>query len=286
MTELFDYYKLSLKLITEQLGTCTEASIYNEHVLKKAQKLIKEANRLTVKVKKSLEKYKGDEIPEDKQVEELKGIIRRYQEVLGRTEEIPSKMEEVLEYAKELEESLAEALQKGGETHSGTIFMRSKEGKIGISTHMILGNLKENAKIVTNNSLNKEGNIFKSKVSVQECFALDVKPVEDFMLASGDILRNADDTPKLLERPIKFDRMGKVETAIARSEVLPSGTEFTCHLRVRKGSIVTQEVLEQFLGYGKNNGLGQWRGSGHKGAYMYKLDLCDNPTPVDKDGWK
>jgi hypothetical protein len=43
-------------------------------------------------------------------------------------------------------------------------------------------------------------------------------------------------------------------------------------------------VLKKLLDYGKNNGLGQWRGSGNKGAYAYKLDAIDYKETLP-DGW-
>lgn len=284
---MFDYYKLSLKLLTDQLGTCTKASIYDEHILKKAQKMIKEANRQGAKVRKALEKYKGEAISPTKELEELKGIIRRYEELLGKKSELPDEADELLDHAKTLEEEFDE-LAANREQRQATVFMRTADGKIQVSTHMILGNLKENAKISTNNST--EGSptkLFKSKVSVQESLSLDVKPVEEFMYPNGDISRDEKGQPKLLERPIRFERMGHTETAIALSEVLPAGTEYSpVHLRVRKGSVVTEDVLRQLLDLGKNNGLGQWRGSGHKGSYCFKLEKVDAvPTNQVPDGW-
>ena len=287
MTEVYCYYKLHLRLLTEQLGTCTKASIYDEHVLKKAQKMIKEANKQGSKLLKAYEKYKGTpEIPPQKELAELQGIIRRYEELLGQKSEMPTDAEGVLEYAKTLEEDFEEKINNNGERQA-TIFMRNKEGKVQVSTHMILGNLKENARIITNNSIEGAPKIFKYKTSVNESLSLDVKPIENFMYPNQDIIRDEKGNPKLLERPIRFDRMGKIETAIALSEVLPAGTEYSVvHLRVRIGSVLTQEVLESLFELGKNNGLGQWRGSGKKGTYQFKLEPCENPITPDPEGWR
>lgn len=309
MSENFVYYKLQIRLASEQLGTCTQASIFDEHILKKSQKMIADANRKKDKLTKALTKYAGVEITELKEIKELQGIIRRYQEVIGKIEEIPDDLEPLLEYAANLDAEYNEIIKKENEGKS-TCFMRSKEGKPMISSHMIIGNIKENLKIIINNSSEKKENkIVKSKVAVGEILALDIKPIEEFMYPDMDIvrerktghrkedfelvIRSIDEMdeklpPHILERPIKFERMGKVETAISRSEYLPKGTQFTVNLRVRKDSPLSENdaaPLRKILDFGKSNGLGQWRGSGSKGQYFYKLDKLDKDPTLIPDGW-
>ncbi len=282
----FDYYKFEIRLTSEQLGTCTEASIYNDHILKKSQKAIAEANKLRKRTLKAFEKYKGTEaIPEEKEIAEVQGVIRRYQEVLGKQEDLPTEMKELLEYAESLNNEYEEAI-KAGEQRKSTVFMRSTDGRPMISTHMFLGNIKENLRIIVNNSDKESADkVLPSKVAIGETMALDVKPVEKFVIPSMDILRLSNGDPDLLERPICFDQMGKKVTAIALSERLPEGAEYSLHLRVRRESPIKQAVLEKLLDLGKSNGMGQWRGSGGKGQYVYRLTKVDyDPTPVPK-GW-
>jgi len=289
LKDLFDYYMLEIKLTREMLGTCTEASIYHNHVLKKAQKMIKEANRMATKVKKAYEKYKGVELPPEKEVAEIQGIIRRYQEVLGKSDNLPDSMDDLLDYAQELEAEFNEVCKKGEEVKA-TVFMRDKEGHAIISSHMILGNLKENFKTMVNNTTApKTEKLAKSKVSVQEMLTLDVKPVEHFIKPSEDVTKGEDGKPLIKERPIRFeDNFGNTVTAIAMSEELPIGTEFKCHLRVRKDSPINDknaEALIVLFHMGKNNGLGQWRGSGGMGQYVFRLKKVDyDPTPIP-EGW-
>jgi hypothetical protein len=284
----YTYYNLKLKLLTEQLGTCTEVSIYEKHVQEKAKKEIADANRLA----KKLSKYKGVEFSDDKQAEELKGILRSYMQRSGILHELPNTIPELIELAAEIKEEFESKMDDGGS--APTVFMRGTDGWPIISSHMILGNLKENLKIMTNNG---DKSIAKSKVSVGEMGALDIKVVKDFLRPSMDIVREDDGEPKydvrgwpnakpkLLERPIKFDRMGKIETAICRSEVLPVGTEYECHLRIRTGSpLNNMDVLKTLLDMGKNNGLGQWRGSGNKGSFAYKLEKVTYQEKLP-EGW-
>lgn len=288
----FVYVKLDVKLMVEQLGTATAASIYAVHVLKKAQKMIKKANKLSGKVSKAFQKYQGtDPISELKEVKELQGIIRSYQEALGKKDELPNDVEELLAYSKVCEEEY-DALVAEGEEQKATIFLKDKDGWPMISTHMFLGNLKENLKIIVNNDTGpKENKLVKSKVAVQEMLALDVKPVEYFVRPSHDIMRAENGKPLICERPIKFERMGKTETAIALSEQLPAKTEYSVHLRIRKGCPAAADdfaMLRLLLDMGKNNGLGQWRGSGSRGQFRYKLTEVKEktlPKDPDFDGW-
>jgi hypothetical protein len=282
----FTYYKVGYKLLTDCFSTCSKATIYNAHVLKLAQEKIKEANSLRKKLSKALEKYKGSDISSDKEYQELAGIVRRYQELLVKNDPLPETKESLLEYAQLLEEEFTSLNGKGMEP---TFFMRAPDGKIELSTHMFLGNLKENLKIITNNSTDKkEDKIAPSKVAVGEMLTLDVKPVEKFSIASEDVIREEDGTPKLGVRPLRFQGMHGMETALSASEMLPTGTEFFVHFRVRTASpmnVNEAEPIRRLLDLGKNNGIGQWRGSGCKGQYCYKFEPVDyNPTELP-EGW-
>jgi len=295
----FTYYKLQLKLLTPMLGTGTEASIYHEHVIEKAKKEIASANRLAAKVAKAQQKYVGAELTEDKSLKELKSVLRTYCQLVGRPLDIPSNdAQAILIMAQEVEAEFQEQI-KARETVKATVFMRNADGTPIIGTHMVLGNLKENLRIVVNSG---DKTLIKSKVAVAETMALDVKFVEDFMVASNDILRgtqaDADKLPCgkgkntvdgkgriLLERPIRFDRMGKQETAIQLSEQLPVGTEFSCTMRVRSESAMNLEALKKTLDLGKSNGLGAWRGSGNMGSYCYKIEEIEYQENLP-GGWE
>lgn len=283
------------------LGTCTETSIYHEHVLQKAKKEIAKANRLGAKIQKNLEKYKGSELPDDKIVQELQGVMRSFLQALGKPLEVPDTVDELLEKNIELDEEFQEKLKKM-EQVKATVFMKDNEGWPMISTHMILGNLKENLKVMVNNG---DKSIIRSKVAVGETMALDVKPVDGFMKPNTDILRaktqeEVDVMPVadkgrntldlntgrvLLERPIRFERMGKTETAIALSEQLPAGTEFETVLRVRDNSPIDIEALHKLFDLGKSNGFGSWRGSGNMGAYFFRIEGLPEYKEETPDGW-
>jgi hypothetical protein len=286
--EVWEYYRVDFKITREFLGTCSEASIMAEHVLKKAQKEIKKANKLSGAVSKAAEKWKGEELSDDKMVKELQGIITTFAELSGKIiDPMPYDIDDLLELAERTEQEYYSLIGKNEQ--KATVFMRETKSDGStwpiISTHMILGNLKENARNITNNG---DKSIFPSKVSIGEIMSLDVKPVEQFMKPSHDIVRKENGERDLLERPIRFNRMGKDITAISTSERLPVGTEFGCVLRVRKRSGMTEEALRFLFELGKNNGFGSWRGSGNMGAYRFKLEKLQNykePVPPGFEGW-
>ena len=289
----WDYYSILFRLRRAMLGTCTEASIMQEHVIQKARKQIKKANRLSDRIVKSLDKFKGDTISADKEIEEVKKIIMAFAELTASplSTDLPNDLSSLLKIASTVKKDYDELVAKG-EQAKFTVFM--KEPKNGepsvlwpvISTHMILGNLKENLKIITNNG---DKTILSTKVSIGETMALDVKAVEEFMTPNMDIMRHPDGKPLIEERPISFNRMGKTETAIAASEQLPKGAQFGCNLRIRKGSPIDEIALKKLFTYGKNNGLGANRGAGNFGSYDYKLTKLSNYVEVvegHNDGWR
>lgn len=327
----YRYYRVALRLFRPQLGSCPDTSIYYEHKLKKAKDDIKRANKLAEKIGKRLnketKKWVGPEITDDKEIKELTACVRSYQALTGIFGDIPTDKEELLAYAKDLQIAHDEMI-KQGESEKYTVFMRDKDGMPIISSHMILGNLKENLRIITNNTTDgKDDKAAKSKVAVGEMMALDVKVVEEFLEPVDkdgkrvDIMRKTTGEkdllklsfasveerdsqeeavrveqelakgkdgklkPDICERPLHFSIKGQPASAIALSEQLPPDTEYHFHLRVRAKSPVSTALLKELLTYGKNNGLGPWRGSGNKGAFHYQIEeIKDDPTPIP-EGW-
>ena len=298
----FKYYNLKIKLKSEQLGSCPDkASIWDAHILQKIKKQLKELNKTKKKISKADDKVIGAEnsLTPDKEKKEILGIIYAVEEQLGSKtsglEELS--YEELMAHAKTVEQEWSELLSNG-EAKSATVFMRNKEGRPVISTHMLLGNLKEISRNMANNSKMKNENeeeakkkqYFKSKVSIGELFAQDVKAVEDFVPASNDIVRKENGERDLLERPLLKEVMGKKESCIAISERLPEGTEYEMTLRVRADSPVLcmdgdHEVLWHLLDHGKSCGLGPWRGSGQKGAYYFQLTNLPDYVEKKPEGW-
>jgi hypothetical protein len=274
------YYKLYLIFDREVLGAQATLSIYEGHMKEVIKKEMKMVNRLAEKTQKL---DMRQEISPSKELDEFKGAVRKLQETLGKKEALPEEREELLAYAKELEDEYREAV---GDAKITTFNIDPVTKKVRISSHVILGNMKENIKILKES--NQQHFINSSKTGCDRMMALDIKVVEPWLYPDQDIVRKEDGTPFILERPISFpDGFGGTRTAIAQSEILPIGTKLDCTLRCRNGSSVAEEQnIVKLLEFGKNNGIGPWRGSGNKGAYRFKLEKLDDYVEVYADGYR
>ena len=271
---MFVYYRFRLHFTTKVLGTSSgDVSIWNQHIVQKAKKLIKEANASRKRLSKELAKYKGSEFSDEKTILELQGIIRRQQQILGQAYIVPDNVNEILELGQSLQTEIEEKLAERDSARI-TGFLRDADGHAIMSSHMLIGNLKENLTSMVNLTEKDTGGIrsyVKSKINVGEILTNDVRPVSEFMKPDQDIMRKEDGTPFIFERPIRFQNRehGGQEVSIAQSEALPEGTEVEVFLRIRKESVILN-ILEALLNLGKNNGIGQNRRSGF-GAYLYNL---------------
>lgn len=287
MANVFEYYDLQIRLRQVMLGTNSSVDPMKEHCINKSRQQIELANRSTKKISKSLKKYVGPNISEEKELEELKGILRAQQELLNVKEPIPETLEEILVYAADIQQRLDNHFEDS-ELHKSTVFLRDEKGNVGISSHMLLGQFKA---VLSNviNSGNKD--IIKSKVQLGENMSMDIKFLETFLVASQDIIRDPETKERVLNvRPIRFSRMGQTVSALAASEQLPAGTIFSTTMRVRKDSNLNNvEVLEFILDHGKNIGLGSFRNSNHYGSFDYKLKKLPNfveKVEGEDLGWK
>lgn len=69
------------------------------------------------------------------------------------------------------------------------------------------------------------------------------------------------------QRPLRAQTMQGERVALANSETVPAGTWFQCDVCAFDDSL--WDTIEEWLDYGKFNGLGQWRSSG-KGAFVWE----------------
>lgn len=69
------------------------------------------------------------------------------------------------------------------------------------------------------------------------------------------------------QRPLRAQTMQGERVALANSETVPIGTTFECDICAFDDSLWDQ--IEEWLDYGKFNGLGQWRSSG-KGSFTWE----------------
>ena len=75
---------------------------------------------------------------------------------------------------------------------------------------------------------------------------------------------------EFLERPLRAETAQGPRVALARSEMLPSGTKISCGITVL-GEVISEKALREILDYGYWQGLGQWRNGGW-GRFRYVLE--------------
>lgn len=74
----------------------------------------------------------------------------------------------------------------------------------------------------------------------------------------------------VLERPLRAETARGPRVALAASEMLPAGTWCDVKIVVLAPQIISEELLREWLDYGRWLGLGQWR-SGSYGRFGHNL---------------
>lgn len=152
-------------------------------------------------------------------------------------------------------ETFPELMEKGT-----TGFHRDADGSPMVFNYAIHGMLKEAASKLNGTVAGIKG--FRSKVE----FGILIQPRRIKLVGEmGDIL----------ERPLRAtDQMGRVRTALSRSETMKPGTyiEFEIHaLKVEKFN-ATEHVVRELMDFAQTLGFGQWRNSKMYGQFEYTLE--------------
>jgi len=159
------------------------------------------------------------------------------------------------------DELLPEAVEKGT-----TVFYRwpKDENIPALLNYQVLGFLKASAQ-VQNGRVEGGVKALKSKVENNIFVSPRVIPLE---LPEGGEM-------DYLERPLRAETMQGPRVTLARSEMLPEGTRFSCGVEILDGGAINEGVLRDLLDYGYYRGLGQWHNSGSYGTFRYTLTRED-----------
>ncbi len=150
-------------------------------------------------------------------------------------------------------ESLPEALEKGT-----TIFPK-KNGQPVIWDYQIKGFLKAAGQVL-NGQVDGGTKALRSKVNNLIFITPRQIPLQ---IPEGGMI-------EFLERPLRAETAQGPRVALARSEMLPSGTKISCGITVL-GEVISEKALREILDYGYWQGLGQWRNGGW-GRFRYVLE--------------
>lgn len=131
-----------------------------------------------------------------------------------------------------------------------TTFLTDSEGRPHLKDYHFKGFLKEAAKAKKQSGTVKQ---LRSKV-VQFLF---VSPV--VLYFSDDNLKS--DALEVFERPLRAETARGPRTTIARSDVVPAGTQISFTIQSLNPAM-TEKIISQLLWYGQYMGLGCFRGGG------------------------
>jgi hypothetical protein len=161
-----------------------------------------------------------------------------------------------MEHLPEDEEQLLPDLLEEGTT----IFHRdAKTGAPLLMNYHVLGFLKEAARVQNGQVTGGVRNL-RSKVEQRVFISPRFLPL--VLPKDGEL--------DYLERPLRAETAKGPRVALARSEMLPEGTSFSCGITLLKGEI-SETILEELLDYGMFRGMGLWRNSGAYGTFRYEL---------------
>lgn len=155
------------------------------------------------------------------------------------------------------DELLPEAVEKGT-----TVFYRcpNDEQQPAMLSYQILGFLKASAGVQNGRV---EGNVKALKSKVENNVFLSPRVIPLVLPADGEM--------DYLERPLRAETMQGPRVTLARSEMLPEGTRFSCGIEILEKGPISEEILRDLLDYGYYRGLGQWHNSGAYGTFRYTL---------------
>ncbi len=66
----------------------------------------------------------------------------------------------------------------------------------------------------------------------------------------------------MVERPLRAQTAQGERVSLARSDAAPEGTTINFSITVLDDATITEDVIREWLDYGKLRGIGQWRNSG------------------------
>lgn len=159
------------------------------------------------------------------------------------------------------DELLPEAVEKGT-----TVFYRTDESgeHCALLNYQVLGFLKASAQVQNGRV---EGGVKALKSKVENNIFISPRLIPLVMPADGEM--------DYLERPLRAETMQGPRVTLARSEMLPEGTKFSCGVEILDGGQIKEEILRDLLDYGYYRGLGQWHNSGAYGTFRYTLTRQD-----------
>jgi hypothetical protein len=162
--------------------------------------------------------------------------------------------------AQTLEEEVAsvgveETIEKGM-----TVFCRDENGKPFIFDYVIKGFFKDSCSALARCKDTKSSKIKAFKKIIDGCIFPEPRKIM-LELPAGTTIGNC-------QRPLRGQTAQGERIALANSETVPIGTSIEVNIVIMNADF--EELVEEWLDYGKYKGLGQWRNSG-KGRFTWAM---------------
>jgi hypothetical protein len=168
---------------------------------------------------------------------------------------IASKAPDKTTLAEELETlSVGEMVEK-----SQTVFARAADGTPILWDYQIKGFFKDACGMLSRVKGETESSTLKAYKKVIDGLVF-VRPRQIPIVFSGKVGN--------CQRPLRAQTAQGERTALANSETIPAGATAEFAVQLLDGTL--EPVLLEWLDYGRDRGLGQWRNSG-KGTFTYEV---------------
>ena len=138
-----------------------------------------------------------------------------------------------------------------------TVFHHLADGAPCLYDYQVKGMLKESAEV-----LNGIHGVKALRSKVESTVFISPRRIRLSLPSGQDI--------DYLERPLRAQTARGPRVALARSEMLPTGTTLRCGVEIIDSKGITETILRELLDYGYYHGLGQWR-TGGCGRFRYEL---------------
>lgn len=151
-----------------------------------------------------------------------------------------------------------------------TVFFRDTDGTPMIGTHMIYGFFKAACGYLRRDKTSKSAKVSAHLKNINGL----LKVYPDANEVGGRFLRlnlPEGETIGDCQRSLRASTMQGDRVALSHSETVPAGTTTEFDIVLLGQDKMNWDAVEEWLNYGRFNGLGQWRSAG-KGAFTWEWD--------------
>lgn len=143
-----------------------------------------------------------------------------------------------------------------------TAFHRNSAGQNILYNYMIRGYLKEACGHLWSVKGTESSQLKAYKKRINGWVF--VEPREVAIALSGPVT--------VLERPLRAQTPQGERVALTSSAMIPAGSTAAFRLKILNPSVITLDMVREWLDYGEMIGLGQWRSSAKYGTFTYEID--------------